>query len=85
MDQLHLMCVDFGSHLNHLSSEMFQMNIRIGHIARRQFRLGGFAPSPSPEPAEESSNGGDDDSDDVFGSTHDDEMTNSQRSTICHL
>jgi len=41
------------------------MNTRIGRIAHHQSRLGGFALSPSPEPAEESSSdGGDDDDDD---------------------
>ena len=55
------------------------MNTRIGCIARRQSRLGGFAPSPLSEPAEESSSGGDDD-DDVNGSSssNDDEITISQ-------
>ena len=65
MDQLQLMCVDFGSHLNHLSNEMCHMNTRIGRIAHHQSRLGGFSLSPSPEPVEESSSdGGDDDDDD---------------------
>ena len=69
------MHVDFGSRLNHLFDEMCQMNTRIGRIARRQSRLGGFAPSPSPDPSKESSNNGDDESDDASGSTNDDEMT----------
>ena len=74
MDQLHLMRADFGSSLDHLFDEMCQMNTRIGHITRRQSRLSSFAPSSSPELAEESFAGGDDESDDVCGSTHD-EMT----------
>jgi len=69
------MHVDFGSRLNHLSDEMCQMNTKIGHIACRQSRLGGFAPSPSLDHSKESSNNGDDESDDAFGSAHDDEMT----------
>ena len=84
MDQLQLMRVDFGSSLYHLFDEMCQMNTRIGRITRRQSRLSGFAPSSSPELAEESFVGGDDESDDVCGSTHDDEMTDSQSSTLCH-
>ena len=40
------MCVDFGSHLDHLFDEMYQMNTRISRIARCQSHLGGFAPSP---------------------------------------
>ena len=33
LDQLQLIWDDFGSHLDHLSSEMCQMNTRIGWIA----------------------------------------------------
>ena len=71
------MHVDFGSRLDHLSDEMFQMNNRICRIAHCQSCLGGFVPSPSLKHVEESSssNGGDDDS---FGSEHDDKMTISQ-------
>ena len=54
------------------------MNTRIGHIARRQSRFGGFSPSPSPKPAEESSNSGDDESDDASRSPSNDEMIISQ-------
>ena len=73
------MRADFGSRLDHLSDEMCQMNTRIDRIAHRQSRLGGFAPSPSPEYAEESSSldGGDDD-DDASSSEYDDEMMTSQ-------
>ena len=62
------MLADFGSRLNHLSDEMCQMNTKIGHIARRQSRFGGFAPSPLPDPVEESFDGGDDESDDASSS-----------------
>ena len=51
------------------------MNTKIGRIACRQSRLGGFAPSLSPEPAEFSSDDGDDDGDDACCSEIDDEMT----------
>ena len=74
LDQLQHMHADFGSRLDHLSDEMCQMNIRIGRIARHQSCLGGFAPSPSPKPTEDSFDGGDD----AFGSSNDDEMTTSQ-------
>ena len=55
------------------------MNTKIGHITRHQSRLGGFAPSPTPEPAEESSlDGGDsDDDDDASCSETDDEKASS--------
>ena len=57
------MRANFGSCLDHLSDEMCQMNTRIGCIAHHQSRLGGFAPSPSPEFVKESSSsdGGDND------------------------
>ena len=50
------------------------MNTGIGHIARWQSHLGGFALSPSPKLAEDSSDGGDD-GDDASISSSDDEMT----------
>ena len=76
IDQLQHMRADFGSHLNHISNEMCQMNTRIGRIARRQSYLGNFAPSPSPELADDSSlDGGDDDDEDASGSKYEDEMT----------
>ena len=56
--------------------EMCQINTRIGRITCCLSRLGGFAPSPSPEHAEESSSDGDDD-DDASGSEYDDEMMTS--------
>ena len=75
MDQLQLIRANFGSHLNHLSDEMCQMNTRIGCIARHQSRLGGFAHSPSPELTEKSSSNG---GDGASCSETDDEMTASQ-------
>ena len=72
------MNADFGSRLDHLSNEMCQMNTRIGRIAPQQCCLGGFAPSPSLETTEESSDNVDYESDDAFGSPSDDKMTVSQ-------
>ena len=72
------MNADFGSRLDHNSNEMYQMNIRISHIARRQSRLGGFAPLPFPKPADDSSSDGGDDNVDASGSKYDNEMTTSQ-------
>ena len=55
------------------------MNTRIGRITCCQSRLGGFAPSPTPEPIEESSlKGGDGDDDDASGSETEDVMATSQ-------
>ena len=79
MDQLQLMRNEFGSHLDYLSDEMCQMNTRIGCIARRQSRLSGFTPSPTPKPTKESSSdGGDDDDDGASCSETDDKMIASQ-------
>ena len=77
MDQLQHIA-NFSSHLDYLFDEMCQKNTKIGHIACRQSCLGGYAPSPSPDPSEEFSDGGDDDSDDASSFARDDEMTVSQ-------
>ena len=63
--------------LDKLSTELYQVNIRIGRIARRQTIMGGFAPEASPPPPpmasdsedEDDDNGEDDDAsdDDVDG------------------
>ena len=36
--------------LDTLSTELYQVNIRVGCIARRQAIIGGFAPKPTPSP-----------------------------------
>ena len=36
--------------LNTLSTELYQVNVRVGHIARRQATMGGFAPNATPSP-----------------------------------
>ena len=51
------------------------MNTRVGCIARRQARLGGFAASPSPSPEASIDDDGDDED---VSSSSDDEMTTSQ-------
>ena len=78
LDKLQHMRANFGSCLDHISNEMCQMNTKIGRIAHRQSHLGGFVPSPSPNPSVESSNNEDYDSDDSSSTTHDDDMTVSQ-------
>ena len=56
--------------LDTLSTELYQVNVRVGHIARRQTIMGEFAPeaTPSPPPPvafdsedEDDDNGDDDD------------------------
>ena len=43
-----LQCMD--ARLDTLSTELYQVNIRVGRIARRQATIGGFAPEPTPSP-----------------------------------
>ena len=54
--------------LDTLSTELYQVNARVGHIARRQAAMGGFAPEPTPSPpypvASDSDAEDDDDDDD---------------------
>ena len=54
--------------LDTLSIELYQVNVRVGCIARRQVTMGGFTPkaTPSPPPpvASDSEDKDDDDSDD---------------------
>ena len=58
--------------LDTLSTEMYQVNVRVGRIARWQATMGGFAPeaTPSPPPPmvydseDEDDDDGDDDGDD---------------------
>ena len=56
--------------LDTLSTELYQVNVRVGRIARRQATIGGFAPEPTPSPphpmasdsdAEDDDDDGDDD------------------------
>ena len=36
--------------LDTLSTELYQVNVRVGRIARRQATMGNFAPEPTPSP-----------------------------------
>ena len=75
-----LQCMD--ARLDTFSMELYQVNVRVGHIARRQASMGRFAPeaTPSPPPPvafdsenEDDDDGGDDDADGDASST--DEMS----------
>ena len=78
-----LQCMD--AHLDTLSTELYQVNVRIGRIARQQVTMGGFAPEPTPSPphpvasdfdAEDDDDGDDDDtSDDNGNASSTDEMS----------
>ena len=46
MAQLQRMDARLGT----LSTELYQVNVRVGHIARWQAIMGGFAPQPTPSP-----------------------------------
>ena len=69
-----LQCMD--TRLDTLFTELYQVNVRVGCIARRQATMGGFAPeaTPSPPPpvASDSEDEDDDDSDDDDASDDDD-------------
>ena len=62
--------------LDTLSKELYQVNVRVGHIARRQAAIGGFAPKPTPSPphpvASDSDAEDDDDDDDDNDALDDD-------------
>ena len=62
---VQLQCKD--ARLDTLSTELYQVNVRVGRIARRQATMGGFAPEPTPSPPHpvaSDSNADDDDDDD---------------------
>ena len=56
------------AHLDTLYKELYQVNIRVGRIARRQASMGGFPPEATPSPpspvASDSEDEDDDDGDD---------------------
>ena len=65
------------AHLDTLFTELYQVNVRVGHIAPRQAAMGDFAIEPTPSPlhpvASESDaeDDNDDDSDDDDASDND--------------
>ena len=62
--------------LDTLSTELYQVNVHVGHIAQRQVTMGGFTlePTPSPPPpvASDSEDEDDDDDDDDDDDASDD-------------
>ena len=73
--------------LNTLSTELYQVNVRVGHIARRQASMGGFAfeaSPPPPPPVAFDSEGEDDDvgdGDDAFDDADGDASSTNEMST----
>ena len=67
--------------LDTLSTELYQVNVHVGHIARRQATMGGFAPkaipSPPPPMASDSEDEDDDDGADDDASDDDDKDASS--------
>ena len=59
-----------NARLDTLSMELYQVNVRVGRIARWQATMGGFAPEPTPSPPcpvasdSDAENDDDDDGDD---------------------
>ena len=45
---VQLQCMD--ARLDTLSTELYQVNVRVDRIARRQATMGSFAPEPTPSP-----------------------------------
>ena len=71
--------------LDTLSMELYQVNVRVGRIARRQATMGGFTPEPTPSPphpmasdfdAEDDDDGDDGDDDDASDDDGDVSFTN---------
>ena len=62
-----------NARLDTLSTEMYQMNVRVGRIARRQATMGGFAPEATPSPPSVDFDSDDDDGDDDDASEDDDD------------
>ena len=65
--------------LDTFSTELYQVNVRVGRIARRQASMGGFAPKTTPSPpslvASDSEDDGDDDNADGDASSFDEIST----------
>ena len=61
------------AHLDTLSTQMYQVNVYVGHITRRQATMDGFAPDATPSPPSVDSDSDDDDSDDDDASEDDDD------------
>ena len=70
-----------GARLDTLSTELYQVNVCVGRIARWQTTMGGFAPeaTPSPPPSmvSDSEDEDNDDGDDDDASDDDDENASS--------
>ena len=59
--------------LDTLSTELYQVNVRVGRIARRQATMGGFAPEATPSPPPPMASDSEDEVDDDDGDDDDDD------------
>ena len=75
------------AHLDTISTELYQLNIRVGCIARRQASMGGFAFEASPPPPPpvasnfEDKDDDDGDDDDAFDDADGDASSTDEMST----
>ena len=71
--------------LDTLFTELYQVNVRVGRIARRQASMGGFAPEATPSPpsptASESEDDDDGDDDDASNDADGDASFTDEMST----
>jgi len=74
-----LQCMD--ARLDTLYTELYQLNIRVSRIARRQVVIGGFAPEASPLPPLATSEDEDGDVDNATTSKDDDDEDASSSGT----
>ena len=62
--------------LDTFSTELYQVNVRVGRIARRQASMGGFAPEATPSPPSPMASDSEDDDDDDDDDGDDDDASN---------
>ena len=80
---VQLQCMD--ARLDTLSTKLYQVNVRVGRIARRQATMGGFAPEPTPSPPHpvasnfDAEDDDDDDGDDDDASNNDGDATSTDK------
>ena len=67
--------------LDTFSTELYQVNVRFGPIARRQASMGGFAPKATPSPPSPVASESDDDDDDDDDDGDDDDANGDASST----
>ena len=71
--RLDTLSASMDARLDTLFTELYQVNVRVGCIARRQATMGGFAPEATPSPPFVDSDSVDDDGDDDDASEDNDD------------